>query len=143
MITKNLSIPVYLTSCSALCSDQLSVLIDTVCRSTFHHPLECPDFRRADWADFKTHLEDLIPFHPELHHEMAIDICVENFSGIVLKTLAASTPKRSPHDDPRPLIPAGIEDELRLKNQLQRQWQITRDPALKAEENRLQRSVSR
>ena len=39
-------------------------------------------------------------------------------------------------------IPAGIQDEIRLKNRLRRQWQITRDPALKAEVNRLQRSVT-
>ena len=30
-----------------------------------------------------------------------------------------------------------------MKNRLRRQWQITRDPALKAEVNRLQRSVTR
>jgi len=74
---------------------------------------------------------------------MAIDICVENFSGAVLKALAASTPKRHPRDDSRPPIPAGIQDEIRLKNRLRRQWQITRDPALKAGVNRLQRSVTR
>ena len=47
-ITKNLSIPVYLTSCSALSSDQLPVIIDTTCRSCFHHPPDRPDFRRTD-----------------------------------------------------------------------------------------------
>ena len=75
---------------------------------------------------------------------MAIDTCVENFSGAVLKALAASNPKRRPRDDPRLSIPAGIQEEIlvRLKNRLRRQRQITRDPALKAEENRLQRSVS-
>jgi len=74
---------------------------------------------------------------------MAIDTYFKNFSGAVLKALTASTPKRSPRDDPRPPIPAGIQDEIRLKNRLRRQWQITRDPALKAEVNRLQRSVTR
>jgi len=73
---------------------------------------------------------------------MAIDTCVENFSGAVLKALAATTPKRRPRDDPRPPIPAGIQDEIRLKNRLRRQWQITRDPTLKAEVNRQQRSVT-
>ena len=29
-----------------------------------------------------------------------------------------------------------IQDEIHLKNQLRRQWQITRDPALKAKVNR-------
>ena len=74
---------------------------------------------------------------------MAIDTCVENFSGAVLKALAASNPKRRPRDDPRPPVPAGIQDEIRLKNRLRKQWQITREPALKAEVNRLQRSVTR
>ena len=66
-----------------------------------------------------------------------------NFSGAVLKALAASTPKCCRRDDPRPPISAGIQDEIRLKNRLRRQWQITRDPAPKAGVNRLQRSVTR
>jgi len=74
---------------------------------------------------------------------MAIDTCVENFSGAVLKAVAASTPKRRPRDYPRPPIPVGIHNEIRLKNRLRRQWQFTRDTALKAEVNRLQRSVTR
>jgi hypothetical protein len=87
-------------------------------------------------------LEDQIPFDPELHNGIAINTCVENFSGAVLKALAASTPKCRPRDDPRRPIPAGIQDEIRLKNRLRRQWQITRDPALKPEVNRLQRLVT-
>jgi hypothetical protein len=88
-------------------------------------------------------LEDQIPFYPELNNEMAIDTCVENFFGAILKALAASTPKCRPRDDPRPPIPAVVQDEIRLKNRLRRRWQVIRDPALKAEVNRLQRSVSR
>ena len=64
---------------------------------------------------------------------MAIDTCVEKFSGVVLKALAASTPKRRPRDDPRPPVTAGILEEIRLKKRLRGQWQINRDPALKAE----------
>jgi len=108
--TKNLSFLVYLTSCRALSSDHLAVLIDTSCRSSFHNPPDRSDFRRTDWASFQTQLEELIPFDSELHNEMAIDTCVENFSGAVLKALAASTPKRRP----RPPVPAGIQDEIRL-----------------------------
>ena len=89
VITKNLSFSVYLTSCSALSSDHLQCLIDTSCRSSFLNPPDSPDFRRTDWASFQTQLEELIPFDSELHNEMAIDTCVENFSGAVLKALAA------------------------------------------------------
>jgi len=70
-------------------------------------------------------------------------MCVQNFSGAILKLLAASTPKCRSRDDPQPPIPAGILDEIHLQNRLQRQWQVTMDPALKAEVNRLQRLVTR
>jgi hypothetical protein len=74
---------------------------------------------------------------------MAIDTCFENFFGAVLKDLAASTLKCRPRADPRPPIPSGIQDKIRLKNRLWRQWQFTRDPTLEAEVKRLQRSVTR
>ena len=53
VITKNLSFPVYLVSCSALSSDHLPVLIDTSCRSSLLNPPDRPDFRRTDWAASK------------------------------------------------------------------------------------------
>jgi len=73
---------------------------------------------------------------------MDIDTCDENFSGAILWALKASTLKRRPIGDPRPQIPAGIQDEIRLKNRLRKCWQVTRDPALKAKVNSLQRSVT-
>jgi len=141
-IVKDLPFLVYLTSCSALSSDHLPVLIDTACHSSFQHPPDRPDFRRTEWANFQTHLEDQIPLDPELHNGMAIDSLVENIFDAVLKALAASIPKCRPRYDPRPPIQAAIQEETRLKNRLRMQWQITRDPALKAEVNRLQRSVT-
>ena len=47
-VTKDLAFPVYMTSCSALSSDQLPVLIDTACRSSFQHPTNRPDLRQND-----------------------------------------------------------------------------------------------
>ena len=44
-VTKDLPFPVTLTSCSALSSDHLPVLIDTACRSSFHHPPDRPKFQ--------------------------------------------------------------------------------------------------
>jgi len=40
--------------------------------------------------------------------------------------LAESTSKCCLSENSRPLILAHIEDEIRLKNQLRRQWQFTR-----------------
>jgi hypothetical protein len=135
VITKNVPFPVYLASCSALISDHLPVFIDTACRSSLHHPRDRGDFRRIDWAQFQNYLEDQVPFDKDLHNDMAIETCVENFYRAVLKALAVSAPKCRPRDDPRPQIPADIQDEIRLKNRLRRTWQVTRDPALKAEVN--------
>jgi hypothetical protein len=79
--TRHLPSSVHLTSCSALSSDHLPVLIDTVCRSSFQHTPVRPDFRLSDWTNFQAHLEAEILFNPELHNDMAIDSCVENFYG--------------------------------------------------------------
>jgi hypothetical protein len=87
-------------------------------------------------------MEAKLPFNLGLHNDVAIDTCVENFSGTILKALAASNPRRRPHDNPRAPIQACIQDEIRLNNQVQKQWQITRNPALKAENNCLQRWVT-
>ena len=137
-ITKKLSIPVYLTSCSALSSGHLPVLIDSSCRLSFQHPPDGPDLRRTDWTNFQTLLEEVIPFDPELRIEMAIESCVEKFCGAGLKAQTALPPTRH---DPRLPITDGIQEGIRLKPRLRSQRQITRDPALKAEVNRLQRSV--
>ena len=59
-----------------------------------------------------------------------------------MKAMTISNPKRCTCDDTRSLIPTGLQDDIRLKNCLWKQWQITMDPVLKAEVNRLQRSVS-
>jgi hypothetical protein len=113
VITRDLPSSMALASCSALSSDHLPVLIHNGCRSSFHHhPPDRPNVRHTDWAKVQTHLESEIPLIPELHNK-DIDSCVENLSGAILGALEASTPKRRP----RPLIPAGIQDEIRLKNQ--------------------------
>jgi len=114
VINKNLQIPEYLISCPKLSSVHLPVIIDTTFRYAFHRPPDRPDFRRTDCSNFQTHLEGLVPFDSELH-EMAIDTCIENFSGAVLKALEATTPKCRPRDDPRPSIPACIQEEIRVK----------------------------
>jgi hypothetical protein len=115
VITIGLPSSVALTSCSAVSSDHLHVLIDTRCRSSFQNPPDRPDVRRIDWANFQTHLEAITSLIPELHNGHDIYTCVENFSGAILGALAASTPKRRPHGDPIPQIPPGIQYVIRLK----------------------------
>jgi hypothetical protein len=142
VITKNLDIPVYLTTCSALSSDHFPVLIDTRCRSSFFNLPDRPDFRRTDRVKFQACLEDRLPSTPKLSSGVEIDTCVEGVSSALTEALVASAPRRRPRDDPPPPIPAHIQVDIRLKNRLKNQWHITRYPALKTEVNRLQRSVT-
>jgi hypothetical protein len=142
VITKEQTFPVYLTSCSAQSTDHLPVLIDTTCRTSFRNLPDRPEYRRPNWVKFQASLEQRLPSTPLLPNEGEIGTCVEEISSAILETLAESNPESRPRDDPRPPIPACIQDEIRPKNRLRRQWQITRDPALKADVNRLKRSVT-
>jgi hypothetical protein len=52
-ITRHFPSSVHLTSCPALSSNHLLLLIDTMCRSSFQHTQDHPDFGRTDWAKFQ------------------------------------------------------------------------------------------
>jgi hypothetical protein len=54
VVTKGLSFPVYITSCSVLSSDHLQVQIDTACRSSFHHSPDRPNFRHTWKIKFRS-----------------------------------------------------------------------------------------
>jgi hypothetical protein len=142
VVVKGFVLRVYLTVCSALSSDHLPILIDTTCRSSFQNLLDLPNFTRMDWAAFQACLEDRLPGNPVVNDEEAIDKCVEELTSAIQDATAASAPRRRPRADLRPPLPASIHDEIHLKNRLRRQWQVPRNPALKAQVNRLQRSVT-
>jgi hypothetical protein len=95
-----------------------------------------------DWAALQACPEHRLPGNPVVVDEEAIEKCVEELTSAIQEATEAWAPRRRPRDDPRPPLAASIQDEVCLKNRLRRQWQITRDPALKARINRLQRSVT-
>jgi hypothetical protein len=95
-----------------------------------------------DWNAFQACLEDRLPGNPVAIDEEAIDKCVEELTSAFQEATMASAPRRRPRADQRPPLPPSIQDEIRLKNRLRRQWQVTRDPALIAQINRLQRPVT-
>jgi hypothetical protein len=65
------------------------------CPSSFLHPSDCPYFRCTDWANFQAHLESGIPSSPEMHDEVAINMCDKILSSPVLEAVAATAPETS------------------------------------------------
>jgi hypothetical protein len=95
-----------------------------------------------DWAAFQACLDDGLPGNPVVNNEEAIDKCAEELTSAIEEATAASAPKCLHHADPRPPPPDSNQEEIRRETRLRRQWQVTRDPALNAQVNRLQRSVT-
>jgi hypothetical protein len=92
------------------------------------------------WAAFQACLEDRFPGNPAVDEEKTTEKCAEEMTNKSEAT-AATAPKPRARADARPPLSASIYDETRLKNRLRRQWEVTRDPALKDQVKRLQRSV--
>jgi hypothetical protein len=100
IITKLIPSPVHLTSCFALSSDHLPLIIDPVCRSSFLHPSNRPDFRQTDCAKFQAYLKDEILMNLDFNNRVANHTCIEIIFGAVMKSRAASTPKSRSRNDP-------------------------------------------
>ena len=108
---------------------------------TYHHSSRQPRFK--GWlGQIPGQSEIWLPSKPDLSNELPIDVCVKKISNTLSKALSESHPKCRPRDEPRPPTQALILNAILLKDQLRKQWHITRDPALKAEVNRLQRRVT-
>jgi hypothetical protein len=84
-----------------------------------------------DWAAFQACLEHRLPENPVVvDDEEAIDKCLQELTSAIHEATAESAPRRRPRAEPRPPLPDSIQDELRLKNRLRRQWRFKRDPAI-------------
>jgi hypothetical protein len=87
-----------------------------------------------DVEAFQTCLEEKLPGIHAVNDEQSIDKCIRLLTSAIHKVTAASATKCRPRtDNLRPPLHASIQDEIHQKKQLRRQWQVMRDPALKAQ----------
>jgi hypothetical protein len=82
-ITKDLIIPLYLTTSSVLSWDHLPVLIDKPCRASFLNTPYRLDLSRTDGPKFQASLESVLPSNPDLSSGVAIDACVKELSSAI------------------------------------------------------------
>ena len=69
-------------------------------------------------------------------------MCIGDLPNTILSVIEVETSKCHPRSGPRVRFPASIQGEISLKKRLRSNWQETSDSALKAEVNRLPRSVT-
>jgi hypothetical protein len=110
VIVKDFVQPVHLSVCSALSSDHLPILIDTICRTSFQNLLDRHDFPRMEWGAIQAWLEDRFLGNPEANGEGEVNKCVEELTSVIQEATVASASKRRPHHDPRPPLPASIQE---------------------------------
>lgn len=104
--------------------------------------MDLPDDMRMDWAAFEACLEDRLQGIPVVTHEEAIDKFVKELTNAIQEAIPASASKRRPCANQRPALTGNFFYEIRLKNRLWIQWKVMTDPALNAQVNRLQISVT-
>ena len=114
VLTKDLVTPMYLTTCSAHSSDHLLILTKENIDHSFLISRTTP-ISEGPTASNSIRLEARIPSTTKLRNRVEIATCVEEVSSAIIEALEASAPKSRPRDNPRPLIPARIQDDIRLK----------------------------
>jgi hypothetical protein len=122
VITRDLVSRLHLTTCSKPTSDHLPILMDTQRRSSFLNPPDHSDLRKNDGLKFQAYLKVRLPPNSDLPNEGAIDACGKELTSAMSNVQADSTPKCRQRAYLRPPLPAHIQDEIRLKNRLRRQW---------------------
>jgi hypothetical protein len=137
VIVKDFVLPVHLTV--AMRSGRITYSSTRSAEHFFKNHQTIPTSRERTGPYFRLASKLDCPGNPAINNEEEIGKCVEKMTSAIL---AVSTPKRRPYADRRPPPPAGIQNEIRLKKRFRRQWQVTRDLALKSRVNCLHRSVT-
>jgi hypothetical protein len=94
------------------------------------------------WALFQAFLENKLPGNAVANDEEVIQMHVRELTGAFHVARPVSSSNGRPRADPRPRLTASVREEMRLKNRLRTQWQITECPVLKSQVKCLQRSVT-
>jgi hypothetical protein len=117
-------------------------MIDTMSHHHFKTYRTAPTSREWAVLHARLALDARLPGNPVVRDEEAIDKCVEALTSAFQEDTAAFAPKRRTRADLRPSLPPSIRDDTRLNKRFRGQWQVRRNPALKAQVNRLHRSVT-
>ncbi len=104
-----------------------------------------PCFRKANWEKFRISVSrNLCGNDPDInaiHSTEQIDDMVEKYTDILLEAQHKSVPLITPNKYAINLTP-DIEEAIKLRNHYKRQWQRTRNPAIKSLVNKLSKIIS-
>ena len=100
------------------------------------------NYHKANWDRYKSHIENNLNYDCELQGKADIDVALEDLCSSILNTRNFTVPKVQVKYN-SPIIDDNLQLLIRLKNVRRRQYQRSRDPAMKIIYQDLQKEIKR
>ncbi|GFV16302.1 probable RNA-directed DNA polymerase from transposon X-element [Trichonephila clavipes] len=128
------------TSIPELSSDHNPVLFE-VSLDNFTSPA-LSTYSFPNWYKFQDLLTNSLPGNPRISNPEDIENAIKNFNDCYNSALSHSSTFKCIN---KPLfsIPPLIRDKIKSKNRIRKAWQITKNPLLKSQLNRLQKDIKK
>lgn len=130
---------------NSLISDHKAVLVEVHESEPSHNPPSLvPDYKNANWNLYRTHIHKHIGPPNEnnlINSPNDIEEAVENLTSLMIHARDKAVPLKS-HDQYKLTLSNDLLDIIKIKNQLHRQWQRTRDPRTKNQVNHLRKKIA-
>ena len=98
------------------------------------------NYHKANWERYQSHIESNFNHELNLHSETDIDSALQTLKCAIIEARNSSVPKAQVTFD-SPIIDESLQLLIRLKNVRRRQYQRSRDPALKIIFRELQKEI--
>lgn len=123
-------------------SDHLPVTFQISHEAIFNPISSTFNYHRADWDTYKTYIDSHLDVNVSLETHFDIDNALETLTSTIVEARSASIPKCEVKFD-SVIIDDDLKLLIRLKNVRRRQFQRTRDPALKVIWQDLQKEIKK
>ncbi|GFY47443.1 RNA-directed DNA polymerase from mobile element jockey [Trichonephila inaurata madagascariensis] len=131
------------TDCSSipeLSSDPNPVLFE-VSLDNFTSPA-LSTYSFPNWYKFQEILTNTLPGNPRISNPIDIENAIKNFKDCYNSALSHSSTFKC-INKPILSIPSFIRDKIKAKNRIRKAWQITKNPLLKSQLNKMQKDIKK
>ncbi|GFY44616.1 RNA-directed DNA polymerase from mobile element jockey [Trichonephila inaurata madagascariensis] len=138
--TKTSAKPTQIVHPSQLSSDHNPVLFE-VSLDIFTSPA-LGTYSFPNWYKFQEILTNTLPGNPRISNPIDIENAIKNFNDCYNNALSHSSTFKC-INKPLLSIPSFIRDKIKAKNRIRKAWQITKNPLLKSQLNKMQKDIKK